>query len=293
MKVEFHADDFGLFVGQSKRILRCFQSGALNGVSILTNGEDLEQCLALIQSSAGNLDIAVHLNFLQGKSKSEQQNVDLLTDKDGYFNLRFVKLLFSSYGRKRKLYKQQLKREIIEQINTLKGFCEEHGKRIRIDSHAHWHMIPVVFDALMEGIKEEGLDVEYIRIPDEPVGLLIRNARHLIPFKPINIIKMLVLHLLAKRNLRKYRDSLQNMEKKVFTGVLLSDAFTYEKACFLLPKIKTYAAKRNAGVELLAHPGKVTETDDIKRITNADDMAFFLSPHRDSEAEMFIKMKKA
>ena len=44
---EFHADDYGLFPAQSRRILECCTGGALNGTSLLPNSPWLEDCLAM------------------------------------------------------------------------------------------------------------------------------------------------------------------------------------------------------------------------------------------------------
>ena len=45
---EFHADDFGLFTTQSKRILQCREPGALNGISVFPNGDELTECLTFL-----------------------------------------------------------------------------------------------------------------------------------------------------------------------------------------------------------------------------------------------------
>ena len=110
MTIDFHADDFGLFQSQSERIIQCHTEGALSGISVLTNGDSLQECLALIRPIAKDLLIAVHLNFLQGHSLSRQADVNLLTDENGIFNISFGKLLVVSYSTSRNAYKQQLKR---------------------------------------------------------------------------------------------------------------------------------------------------------------------------------------
>ena len=156
MTIDFHADDYGLFQSQSERIIQCHTEGALSGISVLTNGDSLQECLALIRPIAKDLLIAVHLNFLQGHSLSRQADVNLLTDENGIFNISFGKLLVVSYSTSRNAYKQQLKTEIRAQISALQPFLREYGKQLRIDGHAHWHMIPVMFDALMEVIREDG-----------------------------------------------------------------------------------------------------------------------------------------
>ncbi len=287
MTIDFHADDFGLFEEQSRRILQCHTEGALNGISVITNGECLEKCLEMIRPIEKELTVTVHLNFLQGRSICPQESVSLLTDEKGRFNISFSKLLIVSFSRKKNDYKEQLKKEIKAQIFALKPFMDETGRRFRIDGHAHWHMIPVVFDALMEVIREENLDVEYIRLPDEPVRVLLKQLRTILPFHPVNIIKTIVLKILVAGNRKKYREELSRMEQRVFTGVLLSGDFSYKKAAALIPVLSAYAGSRKEGVELLAHPGAVEEPGDLEKVTNRQDAAFFTDPARKEEARMF------
>ena len=287
MMIEFHADDYGLFISQSKRILACHTEGVLNGISVLVNGDALQECLDLIRPVADELSVSVHLNFLQGRSLCSREETDLLTDEYGVFNISFARLLAVSFLPARARYRRQLKEEIRAQIHALLPFLKETGKRIRIDGHAHWHMLPVVFDALMDVIGEEELDVEYIRIPGEPLPVLLKKLPSILPFHPINIVKMLLLKMMAWRNCRKYRVRLSAMEQAVFTGVLLSGCFSRERAEALLPGLMEYASKRYCGIELLAHPGAVLEEEDLKKVTNRQDVAFFTEQGRMEEAKMF------
>ena len=205
MMIEFHADDYGLFISQSKRILACHTEGVLNGISVLVNGDALQECLDLIRPVADELSVSVHLNFLQGRSLCSREETDLLTDEYGVFNISFARLLAVSFLPARARYRRQLKEEIRAQIHALLPFLKETGKRIRIDGHAHWHMLPVVFDALMDVIGEEELDVEYIRIPGEQLPVLLKKLPSILPFNPITIVKMLLLKMMAY-HLHRYDD---------------------------------------------------------------------------------------
>ena len=107
---EFHADDFGLFTAQSKRILQCQESGALNGISVFPNGDELAECLSFLPDS--HLALTIHLNLMQGHSLADPSLVPLLTDQNGVFSVSFCELLFCSLFGKRDVYKQQLKKEL-------------------------------------------------------------------------------------------------------------------------------------------------------------------------------------
>lgn len=180
--------------------------------------------------------------------------------------------------------------ELSAQIRALRSVIEGRGEALRLDGHAHWHMLPVVFDALMDVIAEEELPVAYIRIPREPIGLFLRHFPAILPFHPINIVKSLLLNLLAGRNLRRYGAYLDTLEKKLFLGVLFSGCFDYDKMRLLLPEAEAEAARRGWGVELLAHPGAVYEEADIRELTSRDDLAFLTSPDRMTEAEALCRI---
>lgn len=287
---EYHADDYGLFTEQSKRILRCWKDGSLNGTSIIPNGKQLNECLDLLPKSG--IALTVHLNFMQGQCLAPIETVPLLVNDNGVFDVSFAKLFLSSYSRERDNYKQQLKSEIHAQIHTLLPYFDKHMIPLRIDGHAHWHMIPVVFDALMEIIAEEDLAVTYIRFPYEPLQLYLRNLFKLFPFPPINIVKSILLRFLARRNRKCWSQALSGMETKVFLGVFLSNCFDLRRMTAILPDAEMYAESKAQELEILAHPGAVKEAQDLTEITNNSDYRFFTSPSRDTEAEGFIRIGK-
>lgn len=287
---EFHADDYGLFPAQSARILACHTDGVLNGTSVMPNGAALSECLAALPSEG--ISLSVHLNLMEGRCLAPKEELGLLVDRDGVFSVSFSRLLFCALTGKRGAYKQQLKKELRAQIAALQPLFFRLNQPLRLDGHAHWHMLPVVFDALMEVIAEDKLPVSYIRIPREPLGLYFRHFFRIFPFHPINVVKTLLLHLLSGRNLRRHAAVLSGMEKKVFLGVLFSGCFDERRFRLLLPDAQALAAKRGWGLELLAHPGAVYEEEDIRLLTNRDDLRFLASPARLIEAQAFRNLKK-
>ena len=161
----------------------------------------MNSCLSLL--SGQDLLLTIHLNLIQGQCLARPNDVPLLVNESGIFRVRFSQILFSPFTGKYSSYKKQLKIELSAQIDHLFPYFEQNHLPLRLDGHAHWHMIPVVFDALLELIKEKYYPVTYIRIPSEPIGLYLRNLLIIIPFPIINIIKMLILRLLAHRSHRK------------------------------------------------------------------------------------------
>ena len=286
---EFHADDYGLFLEQSQRIMDCFHRGVLNGTSLFSNGPELDGCIGLLPETG--MLFSVHLNLMQGSCLAPADEIPLLVDRNGQFRAAFSRLLFAGLSGKREAYKRQIKTEYRAQIRKLQPVFQRFGQPLRIDGHAHWHVVPVAFDALMEVIDEEKLQVSYIRMPDEPLGLYARHLFALMPFPAINIIKTLLLKILVSRNNRKWRERLDRTERKLFLGVMLSGHFDYDRMKLLVRDAEALAEERGCGLEILAHPGAVTREEDLARVTDSDDLRFFTSPARGLEAEAFIKMK--
>ena len=290
--IEFHADDYGLFPEQSRRILRCREEGVLNAVSIFPNSPDLQRCLEQLDPVARELRLTIHLNLMEGKSLCPPEQLPLLVDGEGVFTVSFASLLLAPLTGKYGQYRQQLKRELSAQIHALLPYLQAQGAPLRLDGHAHWHMVPVVFDALMDVIREEELPVEYIRMPAEPVGLFFRHLPALFPFHPINIVKTALLRILCRRNRRRHRQALAAMKQSLFLGVLFSGNFGYEKFRALLPDARRLAEKKGWDLELLAHPGAVYEPEDVEKLTNRDDVHFLTSPCRDEEGRALRRLKE-
>ncbi|MBO4456632.1 MAG: ChbG/HpnK family deacetylase [Butyrivibrio sp.] len=284
--IEYHADDYGLFPEQSRHIMECYHKGALNGISIMPNSPYLKECMDEISDVRENLFVTVHLNFVEGKPISGSK-ANKLTDANGNFNCGFAKLLAVSYNPfLRRVYYKQIRREVETQLRA----CEEYmnGGVFRIDGHVHYHMIPIVFDALMDVIKSCGFRVSYIRFPYEEVSVYAKNIGKLKGLTAINFVKVMILNALVKRNKRKYSSQLADLgvEDKLFMGVMLSGHMFYENVKPCLKDAGDLLAKRGKDdAEILFHPGDVSVPADIERLTSKDDYEFLTSSNRMKEAE--------
>lgn len=283
-KIEFHADDYGLFPTQSHRILDCHRNGNLNGISVMTNSAHLAECMSDMHLFSEEVAVSVHLNLIEGRSLS---GAPLLTDEAGNLSGSFGKLLLRSYLPGRNRYRQQLKQELSAQIGEIRKYFPE-GTPVRLDGHAHYHMIPVVFDAMMDVIREENLPVSYIRIPREYLRIYLPHLKKLQEFSPINIVKVMILNFLSLRAEIRYGKILKNLEKKLFMGVFLSGRMYYENVIHLLPGALALAEKLGMGLEILGHPGGVFEQEDIARITAPEDAAFLTNDLRNREKSLFL-----
>ncbi len=102
------------------------------------------------------------------------------------------------------------------------------------------------------------------------------------------------MNALVARNERKYASELagMNLEKKLFMGIMLSGHMFYDNVKECLPHAADIMADRGlSDMELLFHPGDVTEDEDVKQLTSKDDLSFLFenSDNRHREAEALKK----
>ena len=329
--MEFHADDYGLFPEQSKRILHCMESGALNGVSIMPNSPYLQECMQMLaeacatrRTSASSKDsgfsdgtdvpesdtirsvaglsrpnppvsLTIHLNLVEGKALSPLHKVASLTNKDGVFRPSFGKLLLVSCAPVlRGRFLRQIRTEFRYQIRRCKPYFDDPAfcQQIRLDSHVHFHMIPVVFDAMIQAAKLEDLHPSYIRIPKEPVFLYLKHLPCLEHVRPVNLLKVLILNLLALRARLRYGSTPLGAAPALFSGVMLSGYMSKKNVRAILPDFLKLCKKKNQGLEMLFHPGAVGSEAELSQVTSADDKTFFTDAGRSEEAEALIALKK-
>lgn len=291
-EIEWHADDYGMTKKQSTDILNCYYNGCLNGISIMPNSKKLNECMKLIKSENGKIKITIHLNLIEGHCcTSNREAVSLLTDNDGIFNISFFNLLMHSFLPGRKKYKEQVYIELSNQIEVVKEYVNFDS--IRLDSHVHYHMIPIVFDSILDIIKTKNMNVEYIRVPNEPISIYTKNLFRVKNIKLINIIKVLILKILAIRNKKKYKKIFKNeIPTQIFMGVMLSGHMFFEDIKRILPSFMKLAQKQQCGLEVLFHPGGIYEDEEMKNITNLDDYKFLTSNNRNLEASTLLSIGK-
>lgn len=289
-EIEFHADDYGLFPAQSREILDCFQKGCLNAVSVMPNSPYLPECMEMLSPYEDKIKITVHLNLMEGYCLCVPEQVKHLVDERGVFCGSFGKLLLKDILPGRKEFREQLRKEISAQIHAVMAYLPPEMP-LRIDGHAHYHMPPAVFDSLIQVIETERLNVEYIRVPSENWRIYVSVLMSIEHVRPINILKVAVLNLLAARNCRKHRKYLSSLEQRLFLGVALSGTMTKKNVSAILPKAVQEAEKKGWGIELLAHPGGVHDPEDISQLTHSNDIEFLTSTFRHKEKEMFCTIK--
>lgn len=276
--IEFHADDFGMFYHQSERILEAVDDGPVNAISVIVTSDELDECIKLLGKR--QIKIAFHINIVSGRAAADRyKDYDSVITRNGRFRTSFAKLLCASYTPFiRSKYKSVVKDEISAQMIIYRRYFT--GK-LRIDSHAHFHMVPLVFDALIEVLNENKLDVEYIRFPAETI--LPGNIR------PVNLLKVLVLRILCIRNKIRHRSLSRKLEQRNFYGVLHSGNMNKN----VVHNILSYAEKNHQNdCEILFHPGGCYEQADLDSIDYPADRIFFSSDNRNTELNVLKALNK-
>ena len=203
MKIWIHADDYGITADQALSILAlsssCGGTGALNSVSAFANSpafqESAQFAHPFVESKA--LSVSVHINLVEGPCVSDPSTVPLLVNERGTFAHDFAGLVKLGKWETREAAYEQVKRECIAQIERFLQAFPTEQRALNVDSHQHVHMIPFVFDALVDAAQSLGCHIDYLRIPVEPVTPVgLRRAFS------ANGVKNLILNHYAKRNLR-------------------------------------------------------------------------------------------
>ena len=280
--IYFCADDYGISKSSNTRIEECFKNGVLNKISVLPNGDVSDFNERLLGE---NVKLSLHLNLIEGYPLSKKEDVSLLVSDKGFFKHSFIGLFFLSIFGNRSLLKKQLYNEIKMQIDFWKKEMGEETP-ILVDSHQHTHMIPLVFKTLMRVIKEENVEVEYIRIPAEPILPYIKSPSLYFKFRPIGLIKQWLLKFLKFVNRKELKKA--NIKSALFMGIMFSGQLTEDKINKLLP----YYKKQNENIEIAFHPGYLESRESLIDGFRQNFKKFYYSKWRRIEYDTLLKFMK-
>lgn len=293
-KTDVHADDYGLTLNTSKEMLEGINAGKLSSISIVPNMSAYDASYELwkeILDKSKEPAISVHLNFMEGHCCSEPSKLSYLVDEEGLFDISWGTLVKYNYNIAiREQVKEQLKREILAQLSkVIDTYSLLNNKKLRVDSHQHTHMIPIVMESLLEVIEENNYPTEYIRISKEPWWVYMKFPRFYASYTPINMVKVMILNWYALRDeklLAKY--GIPNM---LLSGVFMSGKMDYKRVSTLLPHLKKAADKRKVVLEVLFHPGSTLPQEVGKEFNHPGANEFYLSPNRRIEYEAMMKLE--
>lgn len=295
-KVDVHADDYGLTMQTSLDILQCVNAGKLDSISVVPNMEAYDSTLVMWQEKLKkeiSPKISVHLNFMEGHCCCRDRELGLLTDEKGYFKISWIDLVRYNYDPFHyKEAKAQLKAEIRSQLwKVIKDYQLLEKGGLRVDSHQHTHMIPIVMRALLEVIQEDKITTEYIRISKETVAPYLKKVSFYKTYRPVNLVKVGILSFFSLEDEKRVKK--QGLSGMLLCGVFLSGSMDEKRVKGLLPQLKKAAEKRGVTLELLFHPGSALKEETVREeFVSADANKFYLSDNRKVEYRAVMSLEK-
>lgn len=305
--IEIHADDYGISSHASKDILSCIKAGKLDSISVITNMSAYDDAAKELVSEMDLLEkkplLTVHLNFLEGHCMADPKEVPHLVNEKGLFSIGWGTLFKWNFSGQKEMIKKELKCEIKAQTERFLQYFSECGP-LRFDGHQHTQMIPLVYTALLEVIKEENYQVSYIRVTREPMRAYLKAVSLWPSYAPINWVKNVLLNLLSaglenklsKMNLVTERDSKGNMRDTIpcrrmyLWGVVMSGCMNKERVHKLLGNMKKQAKSSNRHLEILFHPGSLVKEEMGEEFCDQGANKFHLSKNRSIEFEAVMDL---
>ena len=280
--VYFCADDYGISKEYNDCIEECLKNGILNKVSVLPNGE-IDNFIEKLSCEKDVL-LTLHLNLVEGYPLSSPDEINLLVDEKGCFKRSFIGLFLKSFSPKRKEYEKQIYKEIQAQLHF---WIDKTGDRsISVDCHQHAYAIPWIFKTLIKVIRDENLDVKYLRIPAESIRAYLFAPSLYTSYSLTGLVKQFLLKSLAFVN-RIYLKGL-NFSSAHFMGVMLSGKLNTVRVKKLLKYYLYLSHKNKRNIEVAFHPGYAKEDLELISGSREDFKKFYYSPWRKVEYETLM-----
>ena len=295
-EIDFHADDYAASPENSRRILALARAGRIDSFSVMVNMGCREACMEMLRNSWASLPrkpkLSLHINLIDGFWLSGEQ-------KGRVMHHSWVELFLAGLrpGRKRDALRETLSAEIEAQLRVFLRETEPlrdgEGKPLplRIDGHVHTHMLPLVYGALTDALGRMNLRdrVRFIRCSAEPLWMFLTTPGVTGTVSPVNLAKNLILRALSHSARKKLRA--QGIETGYIFGLALTGEMDLKRVRLMLPKMKAFAKKKNAYLEILSHPGGCLP-EEIGEEWGPDDRKAFLAPGRDTEYQMLTELER-
>jgi chitin disaccharide deacetylase len=164
-----NGDDFGASREKNAGIVRCYREGILTSTSLMVAEPAREEAAALARAYP-ELDVGLHLVFVQGKSVLPAARLTGLVDPQAAFTDRPITAGL------RYFFNRGLRQKIVDECRAqIEAHLRLIGYLNHIDGHLNVHVHPVIIEILCD------LAVEYrvpcLRLPREPVMTTIRLSR--------------------------------------------------------------------------------------------------------------------
>ena len=278
MKIWLHADDIGVTAGVTAGILKSWQSGVLDGFSIIANGDAIlivrEALLALPQQPAR---LVAHLNLSEGPSIAPPEQIPLLIDRFGNLKHGFGSLAISwimGSAAYRRALVAQVEIEWRAQVLHIRKIIEPR-QLSGIDGHIHVHMLPFLFATAAKIAHDNA--IPEIRISREPFFVVDWIRDLTTQYFLVNLLKHFVLRLCAMP-----ATELAQKHGLSYPSLILGVLYTgHMTATAALDGILAAQQDGAESVQIIFHIGRAT--DDDKRSKRSGLAKFNCSSDRDRE----------
>lgn len=295
-EIDYHADDYASSPENSRRILSLVRAGRVDSFSVLTNMGCFGECMRLLRESWDLFPrkplLSVHLNLIDGRWLSSPEAGKII--RQSWAGILLRSLL---PGRRKKmlaLFSAEIEAQISSFLTQTADLKDEAGRplELRIDSHVHTHMIPLVFRALLAALDRMRLtgQVRFIRCSTEPFFIFFRTPGITGTVPLINLLKNIILKVLSvpvRKQLRR-----MGIPTGYIFGVALTGEMDLKRVLLLRPGMSACAQKKDVLLEVLSHPGRVLP-EEVSEEYGPEDRKAFVSPMRDVEYQMLRDLPRS
>lgn len=299
MKIDIHADDYALTPNTSKDILKCIKQGKLDSISIVPNMSCFEECMEMLYKEIPELPflplMSVHVNLVEGtplfKGSDEAPAYECLS----WGKLYMYSWIIGKNSPIRLSIEAEVKAQIIKcqrAIDRCVRIAKESGtsckqEGLRIDSHQHTHMIPMVWDACIKASETINTNLEYIRNSREPLIVFLNNKETRSSYRLVNMVKNMILAIHSKKADRLCNEL--RLDKMYLWGLIMSGNMDINRVSTLYESVTKQAKKRNRSLEILFHPGEILPIE-INDELNAEAIkSFYLNDGRKNEMQTVLE----
>ena len=288
-EIDYHADDYASSPENSRRILSLVRAGRVDSFSVLTNMGCFGECMRLLRESWDLFPrkplLSVHLNLIDGRWLSSPEAGKII--RQSWAGILLRSLLPGQRKKMLALFSAEIEAQISSFLTQTADLKDEAGRplELRIDSHVHTHMIPLVFRALLAALDRMRLigQVRFIRCSTEPFFIFFRTPGVTGTVPLINLLKNIILKVLSVPVRKRLRS--MGIPTGYIFGVALTGEMDLKRVLLLRPGMSAYAQKKDALLEVLSHPGRVLP-EEVFEEYGPEDRKAFVSPMRDVEYRM-------
>jgi predicted glycoside hydrolase/deacetylase ChbG (UPF0249 family) len=221
-----NADDCGFYACVSKGVIECAKQKVINATGLMANGPNFTNSVKWLEQ-VPELDVGVHLNITYGTPITASMKKSLRSN-GGVFvpAMRMAAMIYA-----KKIDVAAIENEWRAQIQR----CIRAGMAVKfVNSHEHIHMLPVLYDRLMD--MALAFDIPYVRYTRPEWRLSFDLKSH---FRNLVLKGMVMLDA---------KDQEKNAVTLIGTGLSCELNIDYIEAC-----LKTMHPGRV--YELMCHPG--------------------------------------